>query len=202
MTISAVCYGIITKSSIVRSIIIGSNKGLMIRLFGHITARLITLVMVGAVIISSGCTTSKGEGFAIYSTKEDIPPAQMEALSHIDLAERPIIAMSDIITYNAKTHEIALTASAYERILNLEVPVRGKSFVVCVDRRTVYWGAFWTPVSSLSFDGVSIVKPLGPQNGNAVKIELGYPSSSFYAGEDPRLNAELMNSLEQAGKLK
>jgi len=167
----------------------------------HIPAKLAVLIMVSAILILSGCTTSKGEGFAIYLTKGDISPAQMPALSHIDIEEQPLIALSDIITYYADTHHIALTASAYERISELEVPVSGKSFVVCVNRKPIYWGAFWTPISSLSFDGVTIWKQLWAQGPEIIKLELGYPSSSFYGGEDPRNNAEVKESLEQAGKL-
>ena len=174
----------------------------MKRLFCRIAAKLTAPIVVGTILMLGGCTTSKGEGFAIYLTKGDVSPAQMPALSHVDIAEQPIIAMSDIITYNSKTHEITLTTSAYERISKLEVPVRGKSFVVCVDRKLIYWGAFWTPVSSISFDGVTIMLPLSSQDAKVVKLELGYPSPSFYGGEDPRLNAEVMKSLEQAGKLK
>ena len=74
--------------------------------------------------------------------------------------------------------------------------------MVCVDRKLIYWGAFWTPVSSVSFGGVTILKPLGSQDAKVVKLELGYPSPSFYEGEDPRLNEEVLKSLEQAGKLK
>jgi len=83
----------------------------------------------------------------------------------------------------------------------LDVPVQGKSFLVCVDKAPVYWGAFWTPVSSMSFDGVTIWKPLGTQEPKVITLELGYPSSSFYIGEDPRNNTAVIKSLEQAGKL-
>ena len=114
----------------------------MIRLFGHIAAGLIALVMVGVVILSSGCTTLRGEGFAIYFTKGDIPPVQMEALSHVELADQSIIGINDVITYNEQTHELKLTQSAFERISQLEVPTNGKSFLVCVDKNPVYWGAF------------------------------------------------------------
>jgi hypothetical protein len=169
----------------------------------HIPAKLAVLIMVSAILILSGCTTSNSnsEGFAIYLTKGDISIAQMPALSHIDIEEQPLIDLNDIITYYADTHHIALTASAYKRISQLEVPVGGKSFVVCVNRKPIYWGAFWTPISSVSFDGVTIWKQLWAQEPEVVKLELGYPSSSFYEGEDPRNNAEVMESLEQAGKL-
>ena len=173
----------------------------MIKLFDHIPAKLTLVITVYVLLISSGCSAPNHEGFAVYLTKGDIPPAQMPALSHIDIAEQPVIAMNDIIAYNAKTHEITLTANAFDRIYSLEVPVRGKSFVVCIDRKPIYWGAFWTPISSISFDGVTIWKPLGSQDPKIIKLELGYPSSSFYEGEDPRNNAEVMKSLEQAGKL-
>ena len=173
----------------------------MIRLFGHIPAKLTLVITVYVLLMSSGCSAPNHEGFAVYLTKGDIPPAQMPALSHIDIAEQPVIATNDIIAYNAKTHEITLTANAFDRIYSLEVPVRGKSFVVCIDRKLIYWGAFWTPISSISFDGVTIWKPLSSQDPKVIKLELGYPSSSFYGGEDPRNNAEVMKSLEQAGKL-
>src|SRR4030042_423156 len=151
--------------------------------------------------MSSGCSGPNHEGFAVYLTKGDIPPAQMPALSHVDIAEQPIIAMNDMIAYNAKTHEITLTTNAFDRISSLEVPVRGKAFVVCVDRKLLYWGAFWTPISSISFDGVTIWKPLSLDEPHVITFELGYPSSSFYGGEDPRNNPEVVRALEQAGKL-
>ncbi len=162
---------------------------------------LFAVTIFSILLIAGGCTSPDHEGFAIYLTKDDIPPAQMAALSHIDIAEQPVIGMTDIITYNAQTHELKLTASAYEAISKLEVPVRGKSFVVCVDRNPVYWGAFWTPVSSIPFNGVTIWKPLSMGDTHIIRLELGYPSPSFYGGEDPRNNPEVMKSLEQAGKL-
>jgi hypothetical protein len=73
--------------------------------------------------------------------------------------------------------------------------------MVCVDREPIYWGAFWTPVSSISFDGVTIWKPVSFEEPHVITLELGYPSSSFYGGEDPRNNPEVMKSLEEAGKL-
>jgi hypothetical protein len=157
-----------------------------------------------AVVINffgAGCDVIKREGFSIYLTKEDIPPSKMEALSHIELAEPSIITVDDIVAYYGRTHEIALTAEAYERIANLEVPVEGRSFMVCVERVPIYWGAFWTPISSMSFNGVTIWKPLTSNGTNIIQLELGYPSSSFYGGEDPRNNTQVLNFLKKAGKL-
>jgi len=125
----------------------------------------------------------------------------MEALSHVEIAEEPVISSKDIVAYKEDTHEIKLTAEAYERVMQLEVPTSGKSFVVCVDKGPIYWGAFWTALSSQSFDGVTImVFPFSPPR-DSIMIELGYPEPSLYQGEDPRSNPLIFESLEEAGKL-
>jgi len=172
----------------------------MKKLFSHADVKLITAIAC-LFLMSGACSAPKHEGFAIYLTKGDVPPAQMEALSHIDIAEQPVFATDDIISYNAGTHEITLTEDAYKRVCSLEVPVRGRSFVVCVDRNPIYRGAFWNPVSSMSFNGVTIMKRLGSGDSKAIKLELGYPSPSFYGGEDPRDSTEVLAALQRAGKL-
>jgi len=141
-----------------------------------------------------------GKGFAIYLTRDDIPPSQMEALSHVEIAEEPIISINDIITYDAVTHRIELTTNAYQRVSQLEVPVSGKSFLVCLNKSPVYWGAFWVSYSSLSFDGITMMKPL-VEDPDAMMIRLGYPTPWFFGGTDPRSNLDIMQSLKEAGKL-
>jgi hypothetical protein len=165
----------------------------------------VTAVFAGVLAVLllalGGCAAPKHEGFAIYLTRDDIPPAQMPVLSHFEIAEQPLIAIGDIITYDRQNHQMTLTAAASERIAALKVPVRGRSFAVCVDRHPFYWGAFWTPVSSMSFDGVTIWKPLGAEGASVIRIELGYPGAAFYRGEDPRNDAVVLKSLSEAGKL-
>jgi hypothetical protein len=163
----------------------------------------VVVVCILIIVISYGSyvNSSKVKGFEIYLTQEDIPPAQMEALSHVELIDHPIISVKDIITYNAQTHEIKLTSNAYDRVLTLDVPVTGRSFMVCVDEEPIYWGAFWTPISSLSFDGVTIWQPYNTEEQKIIVIELGYPSSSYYSDEDPRNNRKVLESLEKDGKL-
>jgi hypothetical protein len=163
----------------------------------------VVVVCILIIVISYGSyvNSSKVKGFEIYLTQEDIPPAQMEALSHVELIDHPIISVKDIITYNAQTHEIKLTSNAYDRVLTLDVPVTGRSFMVCVDEEPIYWGAFWTPISSLSFDGVTIWQPYNTEEQKIIVLELGYPSSSYYSDEDPRNNRKVLESLEKDGKL-
>jgi len=158
-------------------------------------------LLLMAVISFYGCKSPEGEGFAIYLPAHDIPVSQMPILSHVDIADQPIISLQDIITYNAQTHELKLTDTAFKRISQLQVPTSGKSFLVCVDKNPVYWGAFWTPMSSQSFDGVTIWKPYSLSKPYIITLELGYPSSSFYGGEDPRNKPEIISAFEKAGKL-
>jgi len=154
------------------------------------------------IACSSSETTPPGEGFAIYLTKDDIPVSQMPVLSHFELAAEPVISIDDVFSYYGETHEIELTPEAYERVMGLQVPTSGKSFVVCVAKQPVYWGAFWTLISSQSYDGVGIWVPDFFQQENTIQITIGYPSPSFFQGEDPRSNPVIMEALEQAGKLK
>jgi len=161
------------------------------------------VVWLSTLLVFSACNSQ--EGFAIYLTRDDIPVSQMPILSHVDIADEPIISIDDIVSYKWAIHAIELTPEAYERVDELEVSTSGRSFVVCVDKQPIYWGAFWAGYSSQSFDGVTIaVKPIFPVENApfSFQIGLGYPLPSFSQGEDPRSNSVIFESLEQAGKLK
>ncbi|MGD9115804.1 MAG: hypothetical protein PVJ61_01280 [Dehalococcoidia bacterium] len=157
------------------------------------------------ITLVAGCDTSETPedtgDFAIYLTKNDIPAEEMPVLSYVEPAEQPLISLDDIVVYDWDTHRIELTADAYQRLEDTTLTTLGTSFLVCLDRSPVYWGAFWTPISSRSFDGVVILVPPFEEPENTIQIQLGYPSPDFYSGEDPRSNADIMQSLEQAGKL-
>ncbi len=164
----------------------------------------IFLVLLAAIAPAGGCgqrgNTDSGEGFAIYLLAREVPPQAVPVLSHLELAETPLISLKDIVSYEKSTHRIKLNKEASQRVQDVAVPVRGRVFVVCVDRQLVYWGAFWTPISSQSWDGVTIIKPLGAQD--AIQIELGYPGPDFFRGNDPRPDPKVLGSLERAGKLR
>ena len=170
----------------------------------------ITQILLGSLLVLStlvgACSSqTSNEGFAIYLTKDNVPPSQMEALSHVNLADQPIISLNDIIHYDWATHEIELTSAAYQKLDAMHFPTNGTSFLVCVDRQPVYWGAFWPSYSSQSFDGVTIATSpfLHESEGasNTIQISLGYPGSSFHQGVDPRSNQQIMDALVKAGKL-
>ena len=140
------------------------------------------------------------EGFAIYLPQGDVSPQNMPDLNSVELPLQPFIGLNDIVSYNPANCQLTLTPDALNRINALQVGVYGKPFVVCVDRIPVYWGAFWTPISSIPFDGFAIEQPLNNQT-NTVTIQLGYPSQSLYTGSDPRNNTAIIDSFSQTGKL-
>jgi len=75
-------------------------------------------------------------------------------------------------------------------------------FVVCVNRQPIYGGAFWVSYSSESFHGI-VIDTLYAQQNQPIRIQLGYPESpELFAGEDRRSDPRILQSLEQAGKLK
>jgi hypothetical protein len=152
------------------------------------------------VLVPTVAPVAEPGEFSIYLPAPRVAADQLTALEAIELEQEPIVAGNDIIVYDWLMHEIELTAAAYERVGQLEVPVDGTPFVVCLGREPVYVGAFWPLYSSLTFDGVVITVPL--TDGHTVQIALGYPSPSFFAGEDPRSDPSIWQSLERAGKLK
>ena len=144
------------------------------------------------------------EGFAIYLPARKITANEMlEAnLSDLELEDKPVLSVDDIVTYSKNTHEIELTSAAYERLSQLSVPIAGMPFVVCVDRAPVYGGAFWVGYSSMAFNGIVVDTLFATQN-RPIRIQLGYPESpELFVGEDRRSDPRILQSLEQAGKLK
>jgi hypothetical protein len=170
------------------------------------TASMVLLLLApflfGSCAYVTGQTGDSGEGFAIYLTRYDIPVSQMEKLSHVEIADRPVITQDDIGSYRWATQEIRLTEAGWDKVQQVKPPVSGTPFIVCVNKQPVYWGAFWTPVSSQSFDGITIWTPSFNENINTISIGLGYPGAGFFTGEDTRFNPLIKDALEKAGKLK
>lgn len=153
------------------------------------------------VLMLAGCDPRPADdGFAIYLTKNATPVPLGATPASVELDGEPVIATDDIVTYNRVTHEMEVKPSVFGRIKNLEVPVRGRAFAVCLGQEIIYTGAFWTPISSIAFDGIIIMKPMS--KNNLLQLEPGYPSDGFFKGGDPRSNPRLMESLQRAGKLK
>jgi hypothetical protein len=168
---------------------------------------LLTLI----TLVTSGCYSPKERNlqvgdFSIYLPAQKMSAVQISKadLDTLELEDKPILSIDDIISYSKETHEIELTASAYERIGGLEVPVTtGIPFVVCVGREPIYSGAFWVSYSSMSFYDSVVIDTLPATQHHSIRIQLGYPESpELFRGEDRRSDPRILQSLERAGKLK
>lgn len=141
--------------------------------------------------------------FAVYLLTARPSPRQIEGadLASLPLQPQPVLSTDDLVAYCWDSHELELVPAAYARIEHLEVPVGGLPFVVAVGREPVYSGAFWTPLSSLSYDGI-VIETLRAAPGHAPRIQLGYPESpDLFRGEDRCADPRIRAALEQAGKL-
>ena len=144
-------------------------------------------------------------GLALYLLARDVPTARLASvpLDGLALRDSPLLAGDDIVAYDRLTHDIELSGAAYRRVQALfaaPVPVRGLPFVVCVGREPLYAGAFWTSLSSQSFDGPVIMEPLAA-GLPVIRITTGYPGPAFFRGPDPRADARIVAALRAAGKL-
>ena len=163
---------------------------------------LVALLLIS--LVGGGCNPPQGEGFAIYLTAQELSVGDMRqvALSEVQLADKPLISVNDIVSYSKETHEIELTPDAYALVKQLRLPMTGTVFIVCVDRKPIYWGLFWSIASSQGppHDVVYCYIPgaLGAPIGS---IRLDYPPM-YDSSKDPRSNSEIMRSLDRAGKLK
>lgn len=161
----------------------------------------VSLALVALLL--AACQPAPGGEFAIYLLEQPLTAAQADAqgLQNVTLQRQPLVGSTDLLSYTQATHAMILTEAAKERIRQLKVPVSGLPFVVCVGAERIYAGAFWTSISSLSYDGV-IINVLPWEAPEPLKIELGYPGQGFFARKDPRADARILEALRAAGKLK
>lgn len=162
---------------------------------------------VFSLLLAGGCASKQPDssaGMAIYLTAGGLNGAQMEQtdLSKIKLQSQPIIAAGDILSYDARTHEIALSDAAMQRLVALKVPMNGLGFVVTVDGWPVYGGAFWSYLSSLMYEGVTIMVPPLDADNFPVRIGGTYPDANQAPPNDPRADPRVLDALRQTGVLK
>ncbi len=140
-------------------------------------------------VMASACQPAGEDGFAIYLLTGNPSPAEGSRIDidRLPIESEPFLSGDDIVSYDKTNHVIELTQAAYTRFRRMfPMPVNGIPFVVCVGTERIYAGAFWTPISSLSYDGVVIMPPFDP-NVPIIRLNLGYPGPGFFTGMDPRL---------------
>lgn len=170
----------------------------------------LVFVLIFVLIVVSACHKQndvKSQSFELYLLADEQllgGAVKEEGLADLVLAEAPLINTNDIIIYVWDEHRIKLRDESYQKIVALfsdGVPIAGKPFVILSYGERIYAGAFWTLLSSLSFDGVTIMRP-GDHASREITITLGYPTEAFFTGEDPRDDTRLLHALEDAGVLR
>ena len=109
----------------------------MKKLFFISAVIIIVFTSFGASVLLAGCAKSSQnhEGFAIYLTKDNIPADKMPALNQIQIADTPLVALSDIVNYDDLTCQLTLSDDASQRMTKLVVLNSGLTFVAYVNRQ-------------------------------------------------------------------
>ena len=119
-------------------------------------------------------------------------PADVAGLSLADV----LLNDEEIVGYDRDEHALLVTAEAWDRLQAMRVPVNGIPFAICLDGEPVYAGCLWTFISSLSYDGVTILLPTVGED-DRLPIELGYPGNAFFSWDDPRDDARMLRALSE-----
>jgi hypothetical protein len=158
----------------------------------------ISLMLILVLFALSACQTPveeveaplEGEPFALYLLGDPQitgPDIKNYDLDQLPLAALPLFTTENLVSYDWDYHGINLTQSAYLQLLAIfsgGIPASGLPFVILAYEQPIYAGAFWTPFSSLSFDGVTILQPSDPA-GQPLYITLGYPGENFSPAKTP-----------------
>jgi hypothetical protein len=147
------------------------------------------------------CTPSD-KGLEIYLVKKDFPNCTSKLAgccycidpSTKDLYEKPLLVESDIECFDWTNQQIELTDTGFEKIKNLEIPLRGLAAAIVVDGQPIYGFWFWNVFSSFGCDRVFTYPKLD------FKIDFGLGVST--KGQDPRFDSRIKECLIQSGLLK
>ena len=162
-------------------------------------------VFLVIALLLAGCASRAAEpvaGVAIYLPTQPMSGREIQQadLSTLALQPEPLIPASDIVAYSPSTHDLTLTRAAMQRLPGIRIPVNGIGFVICVGKTPILAGAFWTAISSLSFDGLTIQVPMY-MNETRLHLYSGYPGLDDTLPNDPRNDPRLLDALRRAGKL-
>ncbi len=119
-----------------------------------------------------------------------------------------IIAADKIKCYDWSKHRLTLVPGVRSDLFNelskTGALVSGRRFAVCIHGKPIYEGNFTTSASSFSFNTpVIVVNPASYKDGlktNELVIQLGYPNSEFFRGDDPRGDKRIEDGLRADGK--
>ncbi len=110
-----------------------------------------------------------------------------------------LVEYNEILGYDSSKHVFSITNDAGERIRKQDYPTTPTPFAIVVDGELIYIANFIPGYSSASCYECISVEPYS--YSNKYRVELGYPSSSFYTGSDPRNDFRIISRFEKDKKL-
>ena len=164
---------------------------------------LLFIVLLLGLVLLAACGKRKEPAFAVFLVSSDLPAEEALAvpLDKLALQESALLTLEDVVRYQPSLYEMVLTDEAAERIRQLAIPLDGLPFVVVAQGERVYAGAFWTPISSLSYSGTAAMFWM-EEDTVTLRFDLGYPASpELFEGVDLRSDARILEAFSEAEKL-
>lgn len=161
------------------------------------------VVMLLGLVLLSGCGRKKEPAFAIFLVLTEMMAEDVLAvpLDDLTLDDTALLTMEDVLRYQPENYELTLTDDAVSRLGRRGVPLGGLPFVLVAQGERVYMGAFWTPISSLSYSGTAAMLSL-EEDAVTLRFDLGYPASpELFEGVDLRNDARILKAFSDAEKL-
>jgi hypothetical protein len=94
-----------------------------------------------------------------------------------------LIDADDLVRYAWNHHSIELTRQALERVR--AKASCGQLVAICVDRKPIYRARLYRTFCQTSCNDVVLLISEA-RDGNFVQLQLGYPTSKWFKGSDPR----------------
>lgn len=143
--------------------------------------------------------------FGIYLLRNpDVTGASVEGKdpASLELQDAPLLGANDILGWDWEAQTINISEKGLERLP--KPGVYGVPFVVVADGKPQYVGAFWTGVSSASFQEPVIIVPSFTDElpRGVVQLQRAYPG--LFEGDvrpDPRLDDAVRRELKRLDKL-
>jgi hypothetical protein len=140
------------------------------------------------------------------------PAAAANPKAEIDIRDevgKVLIAGDQVRTYDWSTHTVTLAPTVRsqlaEKLLKSKRLASGVPFAVTVGGNVVYKGILIGSESSRSVSTPVILVdpvPFDPKlHEDQLRIQLGYPTTEFFKGKDPRADKRIQDALKAFGKL-
>ena len=167
--------------------------------------------MLFGLLVSASNSHSEeaAPSFSITLIQPAISCAEARSLSLPELdtgAGVPFVTTASVRTYDWEDHTIDVDKELLPRKWHWLFSVEGRVFLVKVGSEPIYAGALITGFSSSSCSLPVVVWPrwgveAETEKSVFLRLSLGYPTTDYFEGTDPRSDARILRTLEEAGRI-